>query len=209
MATNHFGHFLLSNLLLPLLCETSISKGRPKTDPVRIVVVSSVMHWYGKVEMDNLNSEKYFKPSRIYSDTKLANLLFTFELNRKLKAEGYDNVIVNAVHPGPVQTNLFRNIPYYGWIIKFLLGLLYYSPKVKICSFIISLYLLTILQEGAQTSIYCAVAEETAHISGSYFSGCKLAKCSPEATDIDLAKSLWEKSAQIVDLMPHETVVWH
>ena len=131
MVTNHFGHFLLTNLLLPLLCETSISKDRQKTDPVRIVIVSSIMHWYGKIEMDNLNSEKYFKPSRIYGDTKLANLLFTFELNRKLQKEGFDNVIINAVHPGPVQTNLFRNIPYYGWIIKYLVGLLYYSPEVS------------------------------------------------------------------------------
>jgi NAD(P)-dependent dehydrogenase (short-subunit alcohol dehydrogenase family) len=88
-------------------------------------------HFLGKIELDNLNSEKYFKSSRIYGDTKLANLLFTFELNRKLRGEGYTNVIVNAVHPGPVHTNLFRNIPYYGWIIKLFIGLLYYTPEVS------------------------------------------------------------------------------
>ena len=131
MVSNHFGHFLLTNLLLPLLCESSIIKNRPSTDPVRIVVVSSVMHWYGKIEFDNLNSEKHFNPARIYNDTKLANLLFTFEMSRKLKKEGFNNVIVNAVHPGPVQTNLFHNLNYLGLIIKFLVGLLYYSPKVN------------------------------------------------------------------------------
>lgn len=131
MVSNHFGHFLLTNLLLPLLCESSIIKDRPSTDPVRIVVVSSVMHWYGKIEFDNLNSEKQFNPARIYNDTKLANLLFTFEMSRKLKKEGFNNVIVNAVHPGPVQTNLFHNLNYLGLIIKFLVGLLYYSPKVN------------------------------------------------------------------------------
>ena len=131
MVSNHFGHFLLTNLLLPLLCESSIIKDRPSTDPVRIVVVSSVMHWYGKIEFDNLNSEKHFNPARIYNDTKLANLLFTFEMSRKLKKEGFNNVIVNAVHPGPVQTNLFHNLNYLGLIIKFLVGLLYYSPKVN------------------------------------------------------------------------------
>ena len=131
MVSNHFGHFLLTNLLLPLLCESSIIKDRPSTDPVRIVVVSSVMHWYGKIELDNLNSEKQFNPARIYNDTKLANLLFTFEMSRKLKKEGFKNVIVNAVHPGPVQTNLFHNLNYLGSIIKFLVGLLYYSPKVN------------------------------------------------------------------------------
>ena len=99
---------------------------------------------------------------------------------------------VNAVHPGPVQTNLFNNIPYYGWIIKSLVGLLYYSPL-----------------EGAQTSIFCAVSEETAHVSGAYFSGCKVVKSSPESQDELLAMRLWEASAQIVDLLPHETVVWN
>ena len=130
MVSNHLGHFLLTNLLLPLLCESSIIKDRPNTDPVRIVVVSSVMHWYGKIELDNLNSEKQFNPARIYNDTKLANLLFTFEMSRKLKKEGFKNVIVNAVHPGPVQTNLFHNLNYLGSIIKFLVGLLYYTAQV-------------------------------------------------------------------------------
>ena len=101
------------------------------TDPVRIVVLSSVAHWYGKIEVDNLNAERYYKASRIYADTKLANLLFTFELARKLAVEGFHNIIVNAVHPGPVSTGLFRNIPYYGWIIKFLTQILYYSPEVS------------------------------------------------------------------------------
>ena len=88
-------------------------------------------HWYGNIEVDNLNAERYYKASRIYADTKLANLLFTFELARKLAVEGFHNIIVNAVHPGPVSTGLFRNIPYYGWIIKFLTQILYYSPEVS------------------------------------------------------------------------------
>ena len=88
-------------------------------------------HWYGKIEVDNLNAERYYKASRIYADTKLANLLFTFELARKLAVDGFHNIIVNAVHPGPVSTGLFRNIPYYGWIIKFLTQILYYSPEVS------------------------------------------------------------------------------
>eukprot|EP00093_Oithona_nana_P010754 10754.XXX_233636_232627_1 [CDS] Oithona nana genome sequencing. len=192
MVSNHFGHFLLTNLLLPLLCESSIIKDRPSTDPVRIVVVSSVMHWYGKIEFDNLNSEKHFNPARIYNDTKLANLLFTFEMSRKLKKEGFNNVIVNAVHPGPVQTNLFHNLNYLGLIIKFLVGLLYYSPK-----------------EGAQTAIFCGVSQDIAHISGAYFSACKRTKSSPDSLNEKLARELWERSAQIVDLMPHETVIWN
>ena len=93
--------------------------------------MSSIAHWQGKIEMDNLNCEKYFEASRIYADTKLANLLFTFELARKLSSEGFMNVTVNAVHPGPVNTGIFRNISYYGWIIKIFAQFLYYSPKVR------------------------------------------------------------------------------
>lgn len=186
MASNHLGHFLLTNLLLPLLCETSIIKHRPRSDPVRIVVVSSVLHWYGKIELDNLNSEKYFEPSRIYADTKLANLLFTFELNSRLKAEGYHNVIVNATHPGPIlEANL-----YCGWIMKLLMEFMCYTTE-----------------EGAQSTIYCGVSEEVTEISGKYFSGCRLTKSSPQSQDPLLARALWERSAFLVDLMPHETAV--
>ena len=131
MVSNHFGHFLLTNLLLPLLCNSSVLKNRPLTDPVRIVVVSSVMHWHGKIELDNLNSEKNFNPARIYNDTKLANLLFAFEMNWKLKREGFKNVTVNAVHPGPIQTDWFQNFSWFGAIMKFLVGLFYYSAKVS------------------------------------------------------------------------------
>eukprot|EP00095_Tigriopus_kingsejongensis_P012298 maker-scaffold324_size206069-snap-gene-1.38 protein:Tk12298 transcript:maker-scaffold324_size206069-snap-gene-1.38-mRNA-1 annotation:"hypothetical protein LOTGIDRAFT_189035" len=116
MASNHFGHFLLTNLLAPLMIQ---SAQRSKT-PGRIVVVSSLAHWFGKIELDNLNSERSYDSSRIYGNTKLANLLFVKELARRLKSR---NIVVNAVHPGAVQTGLFRNIPYFGPIIMFFIGL--------------------------------------------------------------------------------------
>lgn len=70
------------------------------------------------------------KSSRIYGNTKLANILFAKELARKLKSRGHTNLIVNSLHPGAVQTGLFRNIPYFGKVIKCLIGLLYYTPVV-------------------------------------------------------------------------------
>ena len=115
MASNHFGPFLLINLLLPLLCETSITQRRTLTDPVRIIVVSSMMHWHGKIELDNLNSERHFKPDKIFSNTNLANLLFAFELSRKLRSEGFINVTVNAVHSGEVQNRILTHIPFQGF----------------------------------------------------------------------------------------------
>ena len=77
-----------------------------------------------------MNCEKYFRGAFIYNDTKLANLLFTFELARKLSYEGFKNITVNAVHPGPVNTGLFRHIPYYGWLITLAFSIFYYSPLV-------------------------------------------------------------------------------
>ena len=70
-----------------------------------------------------------FQSSRIYGSTKLANLMFAKELARRFKSLNH-NIIVNALHPGAVQTGLFRNIPYFGVIIKWLIGILYYTPEV-------------------------------------------------------------------------------
>ena len=188
MASNHFGPFLLINLLLPLLCETSITQRRTLTDPVRIIVVSSMMHWHGKIELDNLNSERHFKPDKIFSNTNLANLLFAFELSRKLRSEGFINVTVNAVHSGAVQ-----NIP-------FIQGLMHNIFRG---------FLHSRIKEEAQTLIYSAVSDEVVQDTGKYFVSCKVTKSSPDSTDEKLARAFWEKSAYFVDLMPHETVVWN
>ena len=64
-------------------------------------------------------------------------------------------------------------------------------------------------QEGAQTVIFCGVSQEMADISGAYFSACRMTKSSPDSLNEKLALELWERSAQIVDLMPHETVIWN
>ena len=74
-----------------------------------------MLHWHGKIEMDNLNSERHFKPDKIFSNTNLANLLFAFELSRKLRSEGFINVTVNAVHSGEVQNRILTHIPFQGF----------------------------------------------------------------------------------------------
>ena len=90
-----------------------------------------MMHWHGKIDLDNLNSERHFQPDRIFSNTKLANLLFAFELSRKLRSEGYINVTVNALHSGPVQTKLLRLIPFHGLLYKILGGFFPTTTKVR------------------------------------------------------------------------------
>ncbi len=102
MGTNHLGHFALTGLLMEVLAQTPHS---------RVVTVSSMAHRQGNMDFDNLLFEKGsgYTPMKAYSRSKLANLLFTFELQRWFEAHGLDNLAL-AAHPGISQTNLFRHI---------------------------------------------------------------------------------------------------
>lgn len=181
MSTNHFGHFLLVNLLVPLLAGSGAG---------RVIVVSSVVHHWATIDVDDLNSEKTCHPNRIYARTKLANILFTKELDRRCKLTGL-SVTANCLHPGTVQTKLFR-VPLFGPVLEplvsFFTWLFYTTPR-----------------EGAQTSIYLAVSESVAGISGEYFSNCKLKRCSKEASDPVKAVNLWNRTCELVDLQPEES----
>jgi NAD(P)-dependent dehydrogenase (short-subunit alcohol dehydrogenase family) len=115
LGTNHFGHFALTALLFPILKNTSGS---------RVVNVSSIAHWMGKLDFDNLNYEKGgYRPWPAYYRSKLANALFTFELNRKIKEEGLNLTVVTS-HPGYSATNLQMagmnsdNKPWKKWIVS-------------------------------------------------------------------------------------------
>lgn len=97
---NHLGHFVLTKKMLPMLC---------KTPGARIVIVSSNAHRMGKMDFDNLNAEKSYKKWPAYAQSKLANLLFMRELNKRLPHMGCD-VIAVAAHPGTTRTNLSNNM---------------------------------------------------------------------------------------------------
>lgn len=97
---NHLGHFALTGLLLDTLLVTS---------GARVVNVSSMAHRMGKIDFDNLNAEKGYNPSAAYAQSKLANLLFSLELNRQFEAHGLDLMAVSA-HPGWTATNLQRGL---------------------------------------------------------------------------------------------------
>jgi NAD(P)-dependent dehydrogenase (short-subunit alcohol dehydrogenase family) len=94
--TNHLGHFALTGLLLPALIAAPHA---------RVVVVSSDMHASGKIDFDNLDAKQSYRPWRAYSQSKLANLLFAYELQRRMKAAGVDALAVGC-HPGYAATNL-------------------------------------------------------------------------------------------------------
>ncbi|CAH1246350.1 RDH14 [Branchiostoma lanceolatum] len=168
-ATNHFSHFLLTNLLLDLL---------KKSSPSRIVNVASMAHLWGRVDFDNLCAEKWYNEGRAYCDSKLMNILFTRELNKRLAGTG---VTVNALHPGTVRSELFRSTP---WFVKVLFERIL-QPFLKTP------------YQGAQCSIYCAVSKEMAEVSGQYVCDCRIQDPYKPGMDDGAAKKLWEVSERL------------
>ncbi len=173
-ATNHLGHFLLVNELLPLI---------GKTRPARVVVVSSAAHAQapkGGIEFDNLSGEAGYSGWRAYGQSKLANVLFANELNRHLP----DGSTANALHPGVIATNLGRHME--GGFTR-LLGLVMYP------------FMITVPQ-GAATSCYLAAHPDAEGMAGQYFANCKPARVSKAGQDAALGERLWKVSAELVGL---------
>lgn len=168
MGVNHLGHFLLTNLLLDNL---------KKSSPSRIVVVSSLVHAYGEIKRTDFNSEK----SNGYTDynhSKLANVLFTRSLAKKLERSG---VVVNSLHPGVVDTEIMRHLPKKFYPLFLFFKTLFFKTA----------------KSGAQTSIRLAVDPELETVTGKYFSDCKEKECADRAKDEDTAEWLWLKSETV------------
>jgi retinol dehydrogenase 13 len=170
IGVNHMGHFLLTHLLLDVLKQST---------PSRIVVVSSLAHTRGKINTEDLNSEKSYDEGDAYSQSKLANVLYTRELAKKLEGTG---VTVNALHPGVVDTELGRHMWIFnnfftGFIMRTLLWPFIKSPRA-----------------GAQTSLYCALEPDLEKVSGRYFSDCKEKEVAEAAKDDKMGKWLWNVS---------------
>jgi NAD(P)-dependent dehydrogenase (short-subunit alcohol dehydrogenase family) len=162
--TNHLGHFLLTELLLPRIKQSA---------PARIVTVASRAHIRVKsipfAALRAKTSSLTGLPE--YGVSKLANVLFSAELARRLKGSG---VTTYALHPGVVATDVWRHVP------GFLRGLM----KLGMMS----------PEDGARTTLYCATAPEAAQETGLYYDEAKLKEPSALAHDADLAQELWTKS---------------
>jgi NAD(P)-dependent dehydrogenase (short-subunit alcohol dehydrogenase family) len=171
-ALNHLSYFLLTNLLLELLKSSA---------PARIVNVSSRSHERAKLDFDNLQGEKHYTGMRAYGQSKLANLLFTYELARRIEGTG---VTVNAVHPGFVATGFARNNgPFYNagtWVAGQLFGR---TPE-----------------RGARTSLYLASSPEVEGVSGKYFVDCHPIESNPQSHDRAAAGKLWQISETLVSV---------
>lgn len=172
---NHLGHFLLTNCLLDLL---------KKSTPSRIVNVSSLAHERGKIHFDDINLDKNYEPQISYRQSKLANVLFSRELAAKLEGTG---VTVYSLHPGVIRTELGRH----------------FMPTIALWKKILAVPFMAIIKspwEGAQTTIYCAVDESQANVTGLYYSDCAPKEAAPQARDDEAARQLWDLSASMVGL---------
>lgn len=176
LGVNHLGHFLLTHLLLDLL---------KKSAPSRIVVVSSKLYKYGSINFDDLNSERNYDKAFCYSQSKLANLLFTLELSKQLEGSG---VTVNALTPGIVRTNLGRHvqIPLLAKPLFNLASMAFFKSPL----------------EGAQTPLYLSCSPEVEGISGKCFANCKEEELQEKAKDPQAAKRLWDISSDMVGITP-------
>ena len=165
---NHVGHFLLTTGLLDMMGEGS-----------RIVNVASGAHKTGKIHFDDINLHKGFNVFKAYSQSKLANVLFTRELARRVKDRG---ITVNCCHPGAVATNIgIDRETGFGKTVTKLLKPFFQTPE-----------------QGAATAVFLATDESVKDITGEYFYKCKIAKSSKRSKDMELAKRLFEFSEQLV-----------
>jgi NAD(P)-dependent dehydrogenase (short-subunit alcohol dehydrogenase family) len=166
-AVNHLAYFLLTHSLLDLLKRSA---------PARIVNVASAAHTSAKLDFDNLQGEKGYSGVRAYANSKLANILFTYELARQLEGTG---VTANCLHPGVVATGIFRALP---TPIEALIKLFMMTPE-----------------KGAETSIYLASSPEVEGATGKYFVKKTETKTSPESYNVDVGKRLWDESARLTN----------
>lgn len=174
-AVNHLNYFLLTNLLLDVLQASA---------PARIVNVSSDAHIGGPLKLDDLQSRQSYGGSGFlaYGQSKLANILFTYELARRLAGTG---VTANALHPGFVATGFGKNN----------------SGFMRLAMSVMQLFALT-PEQGADTIIYLASAPEVEGVSGQYFEKRKAKSSSPHSYDEDAARRLWEISEKLTTLVP-------
>ncbi|KAK9826117.1 hypothetical protein WJX81_004880 [Elliptochloris bilobata] len=175
LAVNHLGHFLLTTMLLPLLTDAS--------RPARIVNVSSSAHQFGTIQFDDLQSRRGYQPWRAYGQSKLANILFTYELARRLPRSA--NLTVNALHPGVVRTELSR----------FLIAdpaPLWQRPLVQLSQFF-----LKTPEQGAATSIHLASSPDVEGITSKYWSDCRPLRSNRESYDAGVAARLWQVSHEL------------
>lgn len=170
-ALNHLSYFLLTNLLLDTLKVSA---------PSRIVNVASDAHESARLDFDDLQGQRRYSGIQAYGRSKLANILFTYELARRLAGTG---VTVNTLHPGVVATNFGTNNGRLARVLRRVANLVSISPD-----------------QGAQTSIYLATSPEVEGVTGQYFVKQKAVPSSKASYDTAAAARLWQVSEELTGL---------
>jgi NAD(P)-dependent dehydrogenase (short-subunit alcohol dehydrogenase family) len=167
LLVNHLAPFLLTNLMLDHMQENA-----------RIVNVSSNAHQNGQLDLDDLNFNRFYFGFAAYGRSKLANVLFTYELARRLAGR---RVTVNALHPGGVATNIFStDFSIFGPLFKWIISWFTLTPE-----------------QGADNTIYLATSPEVEGVTGKYFVKREAVFSSPPSYDEELARQLWEVSERL------------
>jgi NAD(P)-dependent dehydrogenase (short-subunit alcohol dehydrogenase family) len=173
-ALNHLAPFLLTNLLLDRLKASA---------PARVVTVSSGAQAMGRIEFDDLQGARNYSGQRAYSQSKLANVMFTNELAGRLEGTG---VTATAAHPGVVRTNFGAEDQ--AWFFAVISRVV--SPLLKTPA------------QGAQTPIYLASSPDMDGVTGQFFAKCKPKAANKLAYDTDMTARLWQVSADLVGMTP-------
>ena len=173
-AVNHLAYFSLTNLLIDKLKES---------ESARIINISSGAHQFVKrMNFDDIQSEKNYKPFKVYSYSKLANILFTRKLSEILKD---DNITVNCLHPGVVATGFASQN----------------DSKFQKFLFKLSKPFMRSSNKGAETSIYLSSSDDVSDVSGKYFYNSKVSKISSGASNEEDTERLWKISMELTELV--------
>jgi NAD(P)-dependent dehydrogenase (short-subunit alcohol dehydrogenase family) len=172
-AVNYLAPFLLTNLLLDTL-KTSA--------PSRVITVASEVEGFGKIDFADLMGEKDYSPNRANMQSKLANVLFAYELARRLEGTKVTSTVMN---PGGVKTNLRMPAGFLGVMAKLMRPFLFTTPE-----------------KGADTIIYLASSPEVEGVSGKYFAKRKESRSSKGSQDLAASRRLWEVSEKLLGVAP-------
>lgn len=177
-ATNHLGHFLLTNLLLDTMKKTA----NESNTEGRIVILSSEGHRYAYregIRFDKINDEASYNTLQAYGQSKLCNILHATELARLFKEQGV-NITANSLHPGSIMTNLLR-----------------YHSFINTLGNAVGKYVLKSSPQGAATTCYAALHPQAKGVSGEYLMDNNISSPNSQGKDTDLAKKLWEFSLSL------------
>ncbi|KAG2482771.1 hypothetical protein HYH03_018311 [Edaphochlamys debaryana] len=176
LGVNHLGHFALTQAVLPAL--------QAANKPVRIINVASAAHTFGQINFADLQHDKEYDAWKVYGQSKLANVMYSYELAQRLGPDS--KITVNALHPGVVKTELGR------WMVED-------SKKSWFMPLALEAFKLFMLEpkQGAATSIHLASSPEVEGVTGKYFDKCRPVTSSPASYDKSVQQRLWQVSEEL------------